>query len=100
MPLWYRGIIEEHHAVRNAAGLFDVSHMGRYSIKGKDAASFLNYILPSDALKVKERRAFYSTLCNENGGIVDDTVTNKIGETDYLMVVNLSLIHISEPTRP
>ena len=88
MPLWYRGIIEEHHAVRNAAGLFDVSHMGRYSIKGKDAASFLNYILPSDALKVKERRAFYSTLCNENGGIVDDTVTNKIGETDYLMVVN------------
>jgi aminomethyltransferase len=88
MPLWYRGIVEEHNAVRNAAGLFDVSHMGRFSIKGNESTSFLNHVLPSDAKKVRENRAFYSTICNEQGGIVDDTVTNKLSETDYLMVVN------------
>ncbi|MDH2899599.1 MAG: glycine cleavage system aminomethyltransferase GcvT [archaeon] len=88
MPLWYRGIIEEHNAVRNAAGLFDVSHMGRFSIKGNESTSFLNHVLPSDAKKVKENRAFYSTICNEKGGIIDDTVTNKLSENEYLMVVN------------
>jgi aminomethyltransferase len=88
MPLWYRGIIEEHNAVRNAAGLFDVSHMGRFSIKGDESSSFLNFVLPSDVKKVKENRAFYSTICNEDGGIVDDTVTNKLSQTEYLMVVN------------
>lgn len=88
MPLWYRGIIEEHSAVRNAAGLFDVSHMGRFAIKGRDSTTFLNHVLPSDARKVKSERAFYSTILNDKGGIVDDTVTNKLGESDYLMVVN------------
>ncbi len=88
MPLWYRGIIEEHTAVRSAAGLFDVSHMGRFSIKGGDSTAFLNHVLPSDAEKVKPAKAFYSTILNSNGGIVDDTVTNKLEESDYLMVVN------------
>lgn len=88
MPLWYSGIIEEHNAVRNSAGLFDVSHMGRFAITGKDATTFLNSTLPSDAKKVKDNRAFYSTICNENGGIVDDTVTNKLSDMNYLMVVN------------
>jgi aminomethyltransferase len=88
MPLWYRGIIEEHNAVRNAAGLFDVSHMGRFSIKGVDSSKFLNFVLPSNAKKVMENRAFYSTILNEKGGIVDDTVTNKLSDSEYLMVVN------------
>ncbi len=88
LPLWYRGIIEEHNAVRNAAGLFDVSHMGRFSIRGKDASSFLDLVLPTDVKRVKDHRAFYSTICNERGGIVDDTVTNKLSQEDYLMVVN------------
>jgi aminomethyltransferase len=88
MPLWYSGIIEEHNAVRNAAGLFDVSHMGRFSIRGAQASSFLNFVLPTDSKKVKENRAFYSALCNERGGIIDDTVTNKLSDNEYLMVVN------------
>ncbi len=90
MPIWYRGIIEEHRAVRTTAGLFDVSHMGRFSIEGKDSTQYLNNILPTDLSKVKTGRAFYSTLCNEDGGILDDTVTNKISERKYLMVVNAS----------
>jgi aminomethyltransferase len=90
MPLWYRGIIEEHNAVRNAAGLFDVSHMGRFSVRGKDATRFLDRLFPSDVSKVKLNRAFYSMLCNENAGILDDTVTNKLGESEYIVVVNSS----------
>lgn len=88
MPLWYSGIIEEHNAVRNAAGLFDVSHMGRFSIIGKESTKFLNHLLPTDAWKVKSGRAFYSTICNDQAGIIDDVVVNKINEDDYLMVVN------------
>jgi glycine cleavage system T protein (aminomethyltransferase) len=88
MPLWYSGIIEEHNSVRNRAGLFDVSHMGRFSIKGRDATLFLNNLLPSDASKVKVWKAFYSTILNETGGIMDDTVTEKLSNSDYLMVVN------------
>ncbi len=90
MPLWYRGIIEEHNAVRNAAGLFDVSHMGRFSIKGGDATKSLNFVLPTDASRVKIGRAFYSTICNDQGGIIDDTVTCKLADSDYLTVVNAS----------
>ncbi|MGI0081558.1 MAG: glycine cleavage system aminomethyltransferase GcvT, partial [Nitrososphaerales archaeon] len=90
MPLWYRSIIEEHNAVRNSAGLFDVSHMGRFVIQGEGATPFLNYVLPSDTARVKPARAFYSAICNEAGGIIDDTVTNKFSGTDYTMVVNAS----------
>jgi aminomethyltransferase len=90
MPLWYKGIVDEHNAVRNSAGIFDVSHMGRFSITGEDSASFLNHILPSDVSKIKDHRAFYSTLCNDSAGIVDDTVTNKSSERNYTMVVNAS----------
>ncbi|MHB8567790.1 MAG: glycine cleavage system aminomethyltransferase GcvT [Nitrososphaerales archaeon] len=88
MPLWYRGIVEEHNAVRNAAGLFDVSHMGRFSINGPDATRFLDHVLPTKVNEVKEGRAFYSAILNENGGIVDDIVTNKYSASEYLMVVN------------
>jgi aminomethyltransferase len=90
MPLWYTGIVEEHNAVRNAAGIFDVSHMGRFSIKGKDATAFLDHVLPSDVQKVKSARAFYSAICKEDAGILDDAVTNKLGDVDYIMVVNSS----------
>lgn len=88
MPLWYSGIVEEHNAVRNFAGLFDVSHMGRFKIQGKDSTLFLNKALPSDVSKIRSGRAFYSVLCNSSGGIIDDTVTNKFSDLDYTMVVN------------
>jgi aminomethyltransferase len=90
MPLWYRGIVEEHNAVRNSAGAFDVSHMGRFLIKGDDATSFLDHLLPSDVVNVKIGRAFYSTVCKDDAGILDDTVTNKLGDNEYIMVVNSS----------
>lgn len=88
MPLWYEGIIEEHNAVRNAAGIFDVSHMGRFKISGNEATQFLDRVLPSNVQNVKEGRAFYSALLNQDGGIIDDTVTNKISPSEYIMVVN------------
>jgi len=88
MPIWYKGIIDEHLAVRNAAGLFDVSHMGRVWITGDKATDFLSNLLPTDPALIKDGRAFYSTICNEQGGIVDDVITNKFSNDRYLMVVN------------
>jgi aminomethyltransferase len=92
MPLWYGGILEEHRAVRDCAGLFDVSHMGRFWVEGTGATGFLDEALPSDVSKVKPMRAFYSTICNDDGGIVDDVVTLKISDQKYLMVVNAANI--------
>jgi len=88
MPLWYKGIIDEHMAVRTAAGLFDVSHMGRIWIKGKDSTKFLSYLLPTNPSSLKDYRAFYSAICNFEGGIVDDVITNRFSESLYMMVVN------------
>jgi aminomethyltransferase len=90
MPLWYSGIVEEHTAVRTAAGLFDVSHMGRFEIKGSDSTRFLDHVLPSDVSRVKPGRSFYTTICREDGGIIEDTITNKLAETQYVMIVNAS----------
>ncbi len=88
MPLWYGGISEEHLAVRNRAGLFDVTHMGRFEITGKDATKFLNFILPSDLARFQSGRAFYSLICNEKGGIIDDIVTLQGNENHYIVVGN------------
>jgi len=75
-------------AVRNAAGVFDVSHMGRVWIRGKGATKFLSYVLPTNPLNVKDNRAFYSTICNPEGGIIDDTITDRFSADRYLMIVN------------
>lgn len=88
MPLWYKGIVDEHMAVRNAAGLFDVSHMGRFWISGPDATNFLAYLLPTNPSTINDGRAFYSTICNQEGGIVDDIIANRFSGERYLMVVN------------
>ena len=88
MPLWYTSIIDEHMAVRNAAGLFDVSHMGRISIKGERASDFLEFLLPTFVGSVENGRAFYSVMCKEDGGILDDVVIDKISSSQYVMVVN------------
>lgn len=88
MPLWYTSIIDEHMAVRKAAGLFDVSHMGRIWISGRGATEFMSRLLPTDPTKIKDGRAFYSTILNNNGGIVDDVIVNKFSTDRSLMVVN------------
>src|SRR5579885_2712948 len=92
MPLWYKGIVEEHGAVRNSVGIFDVSHMGRLLIEGRDATKFLDFILPTNVEKMKDSRAFYSAICNERGGIIDDSVTNRFSSSKYMMVVNAANI--------
>jgi len=88
MPLWYKGITEEHLSVREKVGLFDVSHMSRFYIKGKEATDFLNYLVPTDVLKVIGGKGFYTVMCNERGGIVDDGVILKFNEENYLAVFN------------
>lgn len=88
LPLWYSGIVDEHMAVRNAAGLFDVSHMGRVSIRGHEASNFLELLLPTSCMKIRDGRAFYSNMCNENGGIIDDVIVNRFSSNEYLMVLN------------
>ena len=88
MPLWYKGITEEHLAVRNNVGIFDVSHMGRVIITGKDAANFLNYVITNDVTALKPNSALYSVMCNENGGIIDDFVVSCLEEEKFLLVPN------------
>ncbi|MEM4713068.1 MAG: glycine cleavage system aminomethyltransferase GcvT [Candidatus Bathyarchaeia archaeon] len=88
MPLWYKGITEEHLAVRNSVGVFDVSHMGRVIITGKDAVSFLNYVITNDVATLTPNSALYSVMCNENGGIIDDFVVGRLEAEKFLLVPN------------
>ena len=72
MPVQYRSILEEHKAVRRAAGLFDVSHMGEVDVQGPDAGRFLNYLVTNDVAKLFPGRVLYSPMCYATGGVVDD----------------------------
>ena len=72
LPVQYSGIVEEHLAVRSAAGLFDVSHMGEIEVKGKDALNFINYIVTNDVSRLVPGKIMYSPMCYEHGGVVDD----------------------------
>ncbi len=90
LPLYYTSIVEEHLAVREGVGVFDVSHMGRLQVKGRDATTLLERLVPSDIAALKDGRAKYTVLCNESGGIVDDIVLLKTTEERYLIVVNAS----------
>jgi aminomethyltransferase len=90
MPLWYKGVIPEHLAVRNRVGIFDVSHMGRIIIKGPNSERFLNFLISNDVSKLTPLSAQYSVMCNENGGIIDDLVVYSLEEEKYMMVYNAS----------
>ena len=90
MPLWYKGIIPEHLAVRNSVGIFDITHMGRAIITGPEAEKFLNYVSTNDVSKLTPLSAQYSTLCNEKGGIKDDFVVSRLEKDSFLMVYNAS----------
>ncbi|MEO0100502.1 MAG: glycine cleavage system aminomethyltransferase GcvT [candidate division WOR-3 bacterium] len=89
MPLYYQGIIPEHLAVRNSCGLFDVSHMGRVEIRGKDAINFVDFVTTNAVKELKPYQAQYSVFCYESGGIVDDLVVYNL-EDHFLLVVNAS----------
>lgn len=91
MPVQYKTtIIEEHNTVRNAVGLFDVSHMGEVFVSGKDALKFLNSVVPQDISKLAYEKAVYCQLPNKNGGLIDDLIIYKLGITEYLIICNAS----------
>ncbi|MDR1877737.1 MAG: glycine cleavage system aminomethyltransferase GcvT [Flavobacteriaceae bacterium] len=92
MPVQYSGINNEHFAVREKAGLFDVSHMGEFSVKGENALKLIQKITSNDASKLTDGGIQYSTLLNEKGGIVDDLLVYRIKEDEYFLVVNASNI--------
>jgi aminomethyltransferase len=88
MPVRYSSDIEEHMAVRNGVGVFDVSHMGEFTLKGPNALDLIQRVTSNDASKLVNGQAQYSCLPNETGGIVDDLIVYKIKDEDYLLVVN------------
>ncbi len=89
MPLYYRaGIIAEHTAVRNKAGLFDVSHMGQLRVKGLAAPSFLNKVTPSDFHRLTDFLCKYTVLTNENAGIIDDLIITRLSRNEFHIVIN------------
>src|SRR3954464_5380927 len=90
MPVQYEGIRQEHVNVRTAAGVFDVSHMGEIETSGPDAESFLQKLLSNDVSKIDVGGAQYSVLCREDGGVLDDLFTYRLGEDRYLTVTNAS----------
>ena len=90
MPVQYRGLVEEHNAVRTAAGLFDLSHMGELYVTGPDAAAALDYALVTAPSKLAVGRAHYSMICDENGGVLDDLIVYRLGDARYLVVPNAS----------
>ncbi|GAA4232417.1 glycine cleavage system aminomethyltransferase GcvT [Postechiella marina] len=92
MPVQYEGVNVEHETVRNAVGVFDVSHMGEFLIEGEHALSLIQKVSSNDASKLTIGKAQYSCLPNNDGGIVDDLIIYKIKENTYLLVVNASNI--------
>ena len=90
MPVQYAGIREEHLAVRNGVGVFDVSHMGEIETRGPGALEFLQRMLSNDVSEIAVGGAQYSVLCREDGGVLDDLFTYRLGEDRYLTVTNAS----------
>src|SRR5579884_4066408 len=90
MPVQYTGIVDEHQAVRGAAGLFDVSHMGELRLRGEYAAHVVDYLVTNDAKKLTDGQAMYTCACNERGTILDDLIVYRRTEDDWLIVCNAS----------
>ena len=92
MPVQYSGIVDEHRAVREACGLFDISHMGELMVGGARAAEFLDYALTNTVSKLAVGNAQYSLMCNDRGGVLDDLYVYRVAKDVYLLVVNASRI--------
>jgi len=91
MPLQYKGIVDEHRHVRQAVGMFDLSHMGEFTVRGPEAASFLQYMTINDVNHLEAGQAQYTAMCYPDGGIVDDLLIYRL-EDEYLLVVNAANI--------
>ncbi len=92
MPIQYSGIVEEHLAVRQAAGLFDVSHMGEVYVSGPQALEFIQRLVTNDASSLYDGRAMYTVMCREDGGIIDDLLVYRFAADRYMLVINASNI--------
>lgn len=90
LPVQYGGIHAEHKAVREGAGVFDVSHMGEITVRGEGALDFLNYVCTNDFTDMQTGRCRYSPMCYPEGGTVDDVIVYMRGESNYLLIVNAS----------
>jgi len=92
MPVLYNNLIQEHQAVRNSVGVFDVSHMGEFMLKGEKALDLIQLVTSNDASKLTDGKVQYSCLPNNDGGIVDDLLVYRFNATEYYLVVNASNI--------
>ena len=92
MPVQYTSILEEHLAVRRAAGIFDISHMGEVTVSGASAAAFLNHVLTNDIRKLVPGQGQYTLLCIERGGVIDDLYAYRLCEEAFLLIINASRI--------
>ena len=92
MPIQYAGIAVEHQAVREKVGLFDVSHMGEVTVRGKDAERYVQHIFTNDIAGAPVGKIYYGMMCYEHGGTVDDLLVYKMGENDFFLVINASNI--------
>ena len=92
MPVQYVGIAQEHKAVREQVGLFDVSHMGEFWVEGEDAEKYLNYLLTNNVTRITDGQAMYTVMCQEDGGIIDDLIVYRLNPQRFLMVVNAANI--------
>lgn len=92
MPVQYTGIIDEHTAVREDAGVFDISHMGQFVLEGRGAVDWLNTVLSNDVSKLSVGAGQYTFMLNENGGVIDDLILYRLDDEKIFMVVNASMI--------
>ncbi len=92
MPIQYSSIVDEHNAVRQASGVFDVSHMGEVTVKGKDAERYVNHIFTNNVTGLESGKILYGMMCYEHGGTVDDLLVYKMGENDFFLVINAANI--------
>jgi aminomethyltransferase len=92
MPVQYSTIMDEHLAVRKAGGLFDICHMGEVTVNGPGALAFLNATLTNDARKLAIGQGQYTLMCNERGGVIDDLYAYRLGEQEFLLIINASRI--------
>ena len=90
MPVSYSGLVDEHHTVRNAVGIFDVSHMGEIEIRGPEALKLVDYVSTNAACRLKQGQAHYSGLLYESGGFVDDILVHKVSNNEFFICVNAS----------
>jgi len=97
MPVQYSGIVAEHKCVREAAGIFDISHMGEVIVSGAEAKNFLNHLLTNDVGALFPGQGQYSIMCNGSGGAIDDLYVYRTGPLEYLLVINASRIEADVP---